>query len=80
MTDVQQRAVDMSKGVDKLIIKLLGKRIKRIKPSSTGPLQPTILLSRVALSIRRRQEGTGEWLLMSNEFQGWANQNKQILF
>jgi hypothetical protein len=30
--------------------------------------------------IGRRQAGTGEWLLKSNEFQGWVNQNKQTLF
>jgi hypothetical protein len=30
--------------------------------------------------IERWQEGTGEWLLKSNEFQDWVNQNKEILF
>ena len=30
--------------------------------------------------ISRRQQGTGQWLLNSNEFQGWLNQNKQMLF
>jgi Cdc6-like AAA superfamily ATPase len=30
--------------------------------------------------IRGRQEGTGEWLLESNEFQHWVNHNGQILF
>lgn len=30
--------------------------------------------------IRRRQEGTGEWLLKSNEFQEWVRQSKQTLF
>jgi Cdc6-like AAA superfamily ATPase len=30
--------------------------------------------------MRRRQEGTGQWLLSSNEFQGWLNQSKQTLF
>jgi len=28
----------------------------------------------------RRQEGTGEWLLRSTEFQEWINHNKQTLF
>jgi Cdc6-like AAA superfamily ATPase len=28
----------------------------------------------------RRQEGTGQWLLDSNEFQGWLNQTNQTLF
>lgn len=30
--------------------------------------------------ISRRQEGTGQWLLNSNKFQEWTNQNKQTLF
>jgi Cdc6-like AAA superfamily ATPase len=28
----------------------------------------------------RRQEGTGQWLLNSNEFQGWLNQTSRTLF
>lgn len=30
--------------------------------------------------ISRRQEGTGQWLLDSDEFQRWLNQNGQTLF
>ncbi|KAN0069147.1 hypothetical protein V8E54_012776, partial [Elaphomyces granulatus] len=30
--------------------------------------------------IARRQEGTGEWLLKSNEFQQWLNKSNQTLF
>jgi Cdc6-like AAA superfamily ATPase len=30
--------------------------------------------------ISRRQEGTGQWLLDSEEFQKWLNSNKQTLF
>ena len=30
--------------------------------------------------ISRRQKGTGQWLLDSNEFQGWLNTSKQTLF
>jgi Cdc6-like AAA superfamily ATPase len=30
--------------------------------------------------IGRRQEGTGQWLLDSDEFQTWMNQSNQILF
>jgi ankyrin repeat protein len=31
-------------------------------------------------SISRRQEGTGQWLLNSSEFQKWLNTSKQTLF
>jgi Cdc6-like AAA superfamily ATPase len=30
--------------------------------------------------ISRRQEGTGEWLLKSNEFQEWTNESRSTLF
>lgn len=30
--------------------------------------------------ISRRQEGTGKWLLNSNEFQEWTSQSKRTLF
>src|SRR5436305_864300 len=30
--------------------------------------------------ISRRQEGTGQWLLNSDEFQQWTSQKKQTLF
>jgi Cdc6-like AAA superfamily ATPase len=30
--------------------------------------------------IGRRQEGTGQWLLNSDEFKAWLNQSKQMLF
>jgi hypothetical protein len=30
--------------------------------------------------IGRRQEGTGQWLLNSDEFQAWLNKNQQTLF
>jgi Cdc6-like AAA superfamily ATPase len=30
--------------------------------------------------LARRQEGTGQWLLGSNEFQQWLNTSKQTLF
>jgi hypothetical protein len=30
--------------------------------------------------ISRRQEGTGQWLLNSDEFQRWSKKSKQTLF
>ena len=43
-------------------------------------LTSTDYTSQQSDSIRRRQPGTGEWLLESNEFQEWVTQIKQILF
>ena len=39
-----------------------------------------MLLSRVSDFIGRRQEGTGQWLLNSDEFKAWLNTSKQTLF
>jgi hypothetical protein len=41
--------------------------------------QPYKLLCR-NIGINRQQEGTGQWLLNSDEFQEWLNQSNQTLF
>jgi Cdc6-like AAA superfamily ATPase len=43
-------------------------------------LTSTTYASQQSDLIGRRQEGTGEWLLNSNEFKDWINQKKQTLF
>jgi Cdc6-like AAA superfamily ATPase len=43
-------------------------------------LTPIDYASQQSDFISRRQEGTGQWFLNSNEFQAWANQNKPTLF
>lgn len=43
-------------------------------------LSPTNYASQQSDFIDRRQEGTGQWLLDSGEFQHWLNQSNQILF
>jgi hypothetical protein len=43
-------------------------------------LTPIDYCSQQSDFIRTRQEGTGQWLLESSEFQEWACQNKQTLF
>lgn len=43
-------------------------------------LTPIDYASQQSDFIARRQEGTGLWLLDSNEFQGWLNQSAQTLF
>ncbi|KFY05410.1 hypothetical protein V491_09146, partial [Pseudogymnoascus sp. VKM F-3775] len=42
-------------------------------------LSPTNYASQQSDFIDRRQEGTGQWLLDSGEFQHWLNQSNQIL-
>jgi hypothetical protein len=37
-------------------------------------------LGRIRRETERKHGGVGQWLLSSNEFQGWLNQNKQTLF
>lgn len=43
-------------------------------------LSPTEYGSQQSDFLSRRQEGTGQWLLDSAEFQGWLNNRKQTLF
>ena len=43
-------------------------------------LSPIDYASQLSDFMARRQEGTGLWLLNSNEFQHWLNQSKQTLF
>ena len=43
-------------------------------------LTPIDYASQQSDFIRARQEGTGEWLLKSSEFQDWVSQSKQTLF
>ena len=43
-------------------------------------LTPIDFVSQQNDFIARRQEGTGQWLLESEEFQTWLNTNKQTLF
>ncbi|RVD89722.1 uncharacterized protein DFL_000717 [Arthrobotrys flagrans] len=43
-------------------------------------LTPTDYSNQQIDSLDQRQQGTGEWLLNSTEYQNWLNANKQILF
>lgn len=43
-------------------------------------LSPTNYASQQSDFVSRRQEGTGQWLLNSDEFKQWLNQSNQILF
>jgi Cdc6-like AAA superfamily ATPase len=43
-------------------------------------LTPTDYGTQQSDFLSRRQEGTGQWLLDSDEFQRWSNGNKQTLF
>ena len=54
--------------------------IENSKLSLTGLHQLIILLSQQNDFIARRQEGTGEWLIETDEFQQWENNKRRILF
>ncbi|KAK6525843.1 hypothetical protein TWF281_010887 [Arthrobotrys megalospora] len=43
-------------------------------------LTPTDYSNQQIDYLNQRQQGTGEWLLNSNEYQNWLDANKQILF
>jgi hypothetical protein len=76
MTDVQERVMDMSRGVDKL---LRGQHDQE-RENILKWLTPINYATQQSDYIGRRQPGTGQWLLVSVEYQAWLNTPKQTLF
>ena len=76
MTDVQERVMDMSRGVDKL----LRERHDQERENVLKWLTPINYVTQQSDYIGRRQPGTGQWLLVSVEYQAWLNTPKQTLF
>ncbi|RDW67885.1 hypothetical protein BP6252_09281 [Coleophoma cylindrospora] len=75
-TETKQQLIDVKVGIDGL------------HQAGDDPQRQTILdwltpidyITRQQDSIRRRQAGTGQWLLDSKEFQSWLSTDKQTLF
>jgi len=76
MTDVQETVVDMSKGVNKLIRRQHDQEDEAILTW----LSPIDYILQQNDFIRRQQQGTGQWLLDSAEYQAWIKADKQTLF
>jgi hypothetical protein len=76
MADVQERIIDMSRGVNTLLRRQHNQEheqiLKWLTPIDYAPQQTDY--------IRRRQPGTGYWLLDSAEYQTWLKVGKQSLF
>jgi hypothetical protein len=76
MAGVQERIMDMSRGVDTLLYRQHDQEHKQIlkwlTPIDYAPQQSDY--------IRRRQPETGQWLLDSAEYQVWLKTDKQTLF
>jgi hypothetical protein len=76
MTDIQERVMDMSRGVGKLLCRQHDQEHETIHiwltPIDHAPQQSDY--------IGRRQPGTGQWLLDSAEYQAWLKTDKQTLF
>lgn len=76
MTDVKEKVEDVSKDVHKLVHGQHDQEHQAI----LNWLTPFDYASQHSDFIRRRQAGTGQWLLDSVEFQAWLNTDKQTLF
>jgi Cdc6-like AAA superfamily ATPase len=73
MAGVQERIIDMLRGVDTLLHRQEHEDIlKWLMPIDYAPQQSDY--------IKRRQPETGQWLLDSAEYQAWQMTNKQTLF
>ncbi|KAF2179509.1 hypothetical protein K469DRAFT_300743 [Zopfia rhizophila CBS 207.26] len=78
--EAEKKIVDVLSGVQDGLNKLLNSQRNRdhnvilewLTPVDYGPQQSDY--------IRRRQAGTGQWLLDSKEFNEWLDQSKQTLF
>lgn len=76
MVDVQETVDGMDKNVHKLIYKQYSEEHRAI----LDWLTPIDYAPQHNDFISRKQEGTGQWLLESAEFQAWLQTNRQTLF
>ncbi|KAL6799179.1 ankyrin repeat-containing domain protein [Trichoderma sp. SZMC 28013] len=76
LSDVQERIIDMSQNITKIVQKQLDRELQSILDWIT----PIDYSSQQNDFIENRQAGTGEWLLNSEEFKNWISQKKQTLF
>jgi Cdc6-like AAA superfamily ATPase len=67
-------------GISRNAIKLVSRQHDQESQAILSWLTPANYFSQQSDLIKRRQEGTGKWLLESNEFQQWQKGEKQILF
>jgi DNA replication protein DnaC len=66
-------------GVDRLYVRQDNQERRQEHQAIIDCLTPIDYAPQQSDFISRRQEGTGQWLLDSNEFQEWLNQSKQTL-
>ncbi|OBT51264.1 hypothetical protein VE04_08627 [Pseudogymnoascus sp. 24MN13] len=67
-------------GIDRLNLGQQEQEQKEERQIIIDWLSPINYASQQSDFIARRQEGTGQWLLYSTEFQHWLSHNQQILF
>src|ERR1700722_20159857 len=76
VTDIQESLHDVSRNIDRVLHRQHDREQQAIldwlKSVDYSPQQNDF--------IGRRQEGTGQWLVESDEFQQWENNKKCILF
>ncbi|KFY24439.1 hypothetical protein V493_05229 [Pseudogymnoascus sp. VKM F-4281 (FW-2241)] len=75
-----QAIFSVKDGVDRLNLGQQEHEQKEEHQAITKWLSLTDYASQQSDFMARCEEGTGKWLLNSNEFQQWLNQNQQILF
>lgn len=70
----------MKDGVDRLNLGQQEQEQKEERQIIIDWLSPINYASQQSDFIARRQEGTGQWLLDSTEFQHWLNHSQRVLF
>jgi len=76
VTDIQENLHGVSRNIDRV----LHRQYDREQQAILDWLTPLDYYSQQNDFIARRQEGTGDWLVESDEFQQWENNEKRILF
>ncbi|RAO66282.1 uncharacterized protein BHQ10_002294 [Talaromyces amestolkiae] len=76
LADIQERVSGIARKADEIIRHQHGQEEEKIlewlTPTNYAPQQNDL--------IRKRQSGTGQWLLDSAQYQNWLETNKQTLF
>jgi hypothetical protein len=76
MAGVQERIMDVSRGVDTILHRQHDQEHEQILKWLT----PIDYASQQNDYLRRRQSGTGQWLLDSEKYQAWLKTSRQTLF
>ncbi|KAL7908310.1 ankyrin repeat protein [Trichoderma velutinum] len=78
--EAEDRIVDVLSGVKESVDRLVNVYDDQRKAAILDWLTPLDYSTRQSDYLKRRQQGTGEWLLSSDQFQTWVKDDNHMLF